>query len=375
MQRGGSFDDLVGGDQQGLGNGKAQRLCCFSVDEKLDGGGLFHGQVARFGALEYLVDVGGRATVRLREVLAVTHERARDDMVPVDADRRHAGFECCRGEWRAERGKQCVSGDKHRTGPERCALAKALSTSLVVPTSDARIPIFMPLAAACTLFSSAAWPEFPGFRMTTTFDSFGTIAASISRCFWLRSMAMAERPVTLPPGWARLAARPLPTGSMAAAITIGIEEVTAQCLRRRGSVSDQQIRFCEHEFRCKRRELVVPAVSKPPFHREVFALDVAQFAHAVKKCLDERVRSARGGLHAGAEKTDSPDFAGLLGTRADGYRHHCKKRTNCIASIQLVPLDLKQLSSKASVSGGHLNRQLAPANRHDLRITGCRTVQ
>src|SRR5262249_61034633 len=71
---------------------------------------------------------------------------------------------------------------------------------------------------------AANWPTpevTVGSRMTATRFTFG--AASLSSCghFPLNAYSYATKPVVLPPGRARLATNPAPTGSTTAANTIG----------------------------------------------------------------------------------------------------------------------------------------------------------
>ena len=62
----------------------------------------------------------------------------------------------------------------------------------------------------------------PGDRTSPTRTSFGIASLSISSLFVPSSAVRLETPVTLPPGRARLATRPAPTGSPTFAITMGI---------------------------------------------------------------------------------------------------------------------------------------------------------
>ena len=62
----------------------------------------------------------------------------------------------------------------------------------------------------------------PGGRRTPTRTSLGTASLSISSLFVFSSRAKPENPVTLPPGRARLATRPAPTGSPGLVITMGM---------------------------------------------------------------------------------------------------------------------------------------------------------
>ncbi len=63
--------------------------------------------------------------------------------------------------------------------------------------------------------------------MMVTRESLGTISFSSSSCLPLISGARADNPVMFPPGCARLATNPLPTGSVSCAMTIGIVEVAS----------------------------------------------------------------------------------------------------------------------------------------------------
>ena len=65
----------------------------------------------------------------------------------------------------------------------------------------------------------------PGGRRSPTRASLGTASLSISSLLEFSSVAKLEFPVTLPPGRARLATKPAPTGSPLLAITIGIVAV------------------------------------------------------------------------------------------------------------------------------------------------------
>ena len=62
----------------------------------------------------------------------------------------------------------------------------------------------------------------PDDRRSPTRASLGTASLSISSLLVFSSVAKLENPVTLPPGRARLATRPSPTGSAAFAITMGM---------------------------------------------------------------------------------------------------------------------------------------------------------
>jgi hypothetical protein len=59
------FDHLVGCGEQRLGQSEAEHLGGLAIDEKLELGGLLHGQVGRFRALKNLVYVDRGATMQV----------------------------------------------------------------------------------------------------------------------------------------------------------------------------------------------------------------------------------------------------------------------------------------------------------------------
>jgi hypothetical protein len=77
------------------------------------------------------------------------------------------------------------------------------------------------------LLSSIFDCGFLGFNNTAIDDRLGTISFSNSRRFVPNSGATMLKPVTLPPGRARLSTSPAATGSPTTAMTIGIVRVVA----------------------------------------------------------------------------------------------------------------------------------------------------
>ena len=83
-------------------------------------------------------------------------------------------------------------------------------------------------AAACVSCHADALAGFAAFQKTTTRESPGTTSLRSSKRLPTRSGCIEVSPVTFPPGRARLATNPAPTGSMAVGMTIGI--VWVACL-------------------------------------------------------------------------------------------------------------------------------------------------
>src|SRR4029450_6922919 len=76
---------------------------------------------------------------------------------------------------------------------------------------------------AAAALSSLSWrSDPPAGRRSPTRASWGTASLSISNLFVISSVAKLDMPVTLPPGRARLATRPAPTGSEDVVTTMGI---------------------------------------------------------------------------------------------------------------------------------------------------------
>src|SRR5882724_2458815 len=60
------LDHLVRLEENGWGNGEAEGLGGLEVDHQLEFGGLLHGEVGWFGAMQYLVHIDGGAPVRVK---------------------------------------------------------------------------------------------------------------------------------------------------------------------------------------------------------------------------------------------------------------------------------------------------------------------
>src|SRR3989304_522871 len=71
-----SFDHLVGAQQQFLRDGESERPRGPAVDDHLEFRGLLYWEVARLGALEDFVHIGGCAPVMIGEVLPIIHQAA-----------------------------------------------------------------------------------------------------------------------------------------------------------------------------------------------------------------------------------------------------------------------------------------------------------
>ena len=107
----------------------------------------------------------------------------------------------------------------------RRADSNALSNSPGPCTSKDRSAIPSAPAALSVSLKTCAEYGLAAFQRTATREARGRSSWSSSRCFPPRSAAMRLSPVMFPPGRARLATSPLPNGSPAAVMTMGIVAV------------------------------------------------------------------------------------------------------------------------------------------------------
>ena len=176
-------------------------------------------------------------------------------------------------------------------------------------------------------------------------ESFGKASLSISTSFGVRSPERFDTPVTLPPGRARLATRPLPTGSPAPGVTIGTLAVAFFAARAAG-VPDARIAsgLASSSSAARRGNVALPPFAKraprsrdcAPRHSRDRALRAgrcpsarcparstdsrgairARPAALGSRAKRERVRRLRGAPHAGPWRNYVPDrdFNQLAGT-------------------------------------------------------------
>ena len=93
-------------------------------------------------------------------------------------------------------------------------------------------------AASTVSRKACASPGLVEFPITATRDILGEISFISSSCLPPTSGARLANPVMFPPGRAKLTMKPLPTGSVSDAMTIGIVDVasltdTGYCRTRR----------------------------------------------------------------------------------------------------------------------------------------------
>ena len=148
----------------------------------------------------------------------------------------------------------------------------------------------------------------PGGRRSPTRASLGTASLSISSLFVFSSGDKPEIPVTLPPGRARLATRPAPTGSAAFVITMGMVVVAffaANAARVR--CGHDQINLKTNQVRRKLRQALTLLLGKPVLDGEILSLNPAKLAQLLPERLQED-RATRSS--ACIQETYAEDFPG-----------------------------------------------------------------
>src|SRR5262249_25709779 len=100
-----------------------------------------------------------------------------------------------------------------------------------------------------------------------------------------RSGDCIDRPVTLPPGRAKLATKPVPTGSLSTAKTIGMTDV-ARFAAGCDSPSDNDIDLESDELRRHLGEALATPLRPPIFDRHIATIDPTEIAQPLHKDND-----------------------------------------------------------------------------------------
>ena len=163
-------------------------------------------------------------------------------------------------------------------------------------------------------------------RRSPTRASLGTASLSISSLLVFSSVAKLESPVTLPPGRARLATKPAPTGSAALVITMGMV-VVAFFAANAGwlSCDHDQINLKTNQVRRKLRQALILLLGKPVLDGDIFSLNPSKLA----QLLPERLHEDRAtGSSACIQETYAEDFPCLLrvGGSAKRQKHSAKSK-------------------------------------------------
>src|SRR5262245_42830480 len=111
----------------------------------------------------------------------------------------------------------------------------------------------------------------------------GTTSRKSSSRLPARSADSIDRPVMLPPGRARLATRPAPTGSPDSARTIGIDRCRLFCLGGRGSRRDDDINLKPDKLGGDFGIALAVSLRPAILDLDGATLDPAKFAHPPDK--------------------------------------------------------------------------------------------
>src|SRR5262249_1769233 len=111
----------------------------------------------------------------------------------------------------------------------------------------------------------------------------GTTSRKSSRRLPARSAAWDDRPVTLPPGRARLGTRPVPTGSFAAPNTIGITDVTSLAASTPPSHRYDHIDLESDKLGGNLAKVLGTSLRPTILDRQGATLDPAEFAQSLNK--------------------------------------------------------------------------------------------
>src|SRR5215813_1040409 len=156
--------------------------------------------------------------------------------------------------------------------------------------------------------------------MTVTRESLGTTSFRISSRFPRNSGESWDNPVIFPPGRARLATNPLPTGSSSCAMTIGIVDVASlggTCCSP--ASRDNDVDLQTDKFSCKRGHTIWFSLWRSPLDHNVFSLHVTKLAQPLPECLGP-IRHGREGSTSKVSNPRGPRR--LLRLGCTGKRKH-----------------------------------------------------
>src|SRR4030095_6917129 len=197
---------------------------CLQVDHKLELRCLLHRQISRFGAFQDLVHINSRAPIEVIIVRPVGHQAAFIDKPRLEVNCRQAVFDGKLDDPLSFGEKGACGGRHNRLDLLLlCGLKGALKS---LASSSVSISSNFSFSASAVGLSSLSWAfcpmMFPGNRGSPTRASLGTASLSTSSLLVFSSGDKLSFPVILPPGRARLATTPSPTGSAEFVITMGM---------------------------------------------------------------------------------------------------------------------------------------------------------
>ncbi len=179
--------------------------------------------------------------------------------------------------------------------PSLFARANAPSKSSRLRTSSDRSLSPNALAAASMSVRGQVSPRPPDCQRKATRATLGKASLSSSNRLPSRSGAMRLSPVIFPPGRARLETSPVPTGSAAAANTMGIVALAFLAAKIAGAGGDDDVNFETDQLGCKVRQPFEFPFCISVLNDNVFSFDIAKLAQPLAKCFDPGRKEGRGG--------------------------------------------------------------------------------
>ena len=300
----GLFDHLVGGREQRQRHSEAEHPGGLGVDDEFELRCLHDRQVHRFCTLENAAGVDADLAVGVPQVCSVAHESADFGKFAQREYRGDAVERRQEAELNAPAHKKAAAGNKKRVRPlvdETCegcvdlAIGASPQNASLQPDGDAGRLVN---SRSATLLAGS-----PGLMNTAMQIAFGTRACKSSNRFALSSVDRMLTPVTLPPGWARLATRPSLTGSSAVLKTMGSAVVAALAASGACAASgrDNETNPPTNQFGGHGWQSLCLIVGPAIFYRQVFTLNIAGFFETLTQSA-HRLRQGFG--RGGIEKSD-----------------------------------------------------------------------
>src|SRR5262245_38959691 len=228
-----SFDHLVGAREHRGRDFKAERLGRDQVHDEIELDQLLDRDVGRLRPAQNLVDKIGGTAKTIREIWSIRHKAASLNVLPKRAHRRQSRAECQGVDAKPIDEQERIGTDIKRL----CAALERLDGGRDILRSPDFVRGDFETERAGRSLNLAHLQHGVGIvdvghdrQVTESGDNLAQKLEALAAV----SVPWVDRPVTLPPGRARLATRPVPTGSPAEAKTIGMTDVACLAARTGG---------------------------------------------------------------------------------------------------------------------------------------------